>query len=207
MAETAAEKSAREAKEKEEKEEKANAAPASQDTPPRGATPAEPATKEEDMSTREKEATGSPDPETDVLSMVLAQNRAPEPKVETFDRNRFKVGEGHSMLDRYVQGEEIDMEEMVQSLGKGRQEQAYHLRRLLELGAIVRMSDQEPAGGTATGPLQPLMAAPARREEAARDTQMILGGDLRDRVAGMSTEDEMRRQDQRWQQQAPSRQG
>lgn len=201
MAETAAEKTAREEKEKE------NADQTSQDTPSRGATPATPAGKEEEMSTREKEATGSPDPGTDVLSMVLAQNRAPEPKVETFDRNRFKVGEGHSMLDRYVQGEEIDMEDMVRSLGKSREEQAYHLRRLLELGAIVRMSDQEPLGGTATGPLQPLMAAPARREEAARDTKMILGDDLRDRVAGMSTEDEMRRQDQRWQQQYPSRQG
>lgn len=204
MAETAAEKQAREKAEKEAADaakaqgsQQTQTAPATGSTaqqagdPPRGqGVPATPEEKQEGMSAQEKASAGSGQANSDILLRVLNQQPAEQSDRPTYDQNRWKVGEGHSMLDRYVQGEEINLQEFLPGLGKTDEERAYHLDRLIRLRAVVRMADQEPRGGSATGPLGPLMSPEARKLDTSNDVRMALGKDLRERVAGQASEDE-----------------
>lgn len=190
MAETAEQKKAREEKEAKDAAEKAAASSATSGTtsvdPPRGAgTPATPEGKEGEMSTQEKAAAGTGQRKSDALLMkALADTKPEEPERPTYDQNRWCVGEGHSMFDKYVQGEEVDIEELIQGLGKSDEEKAYHLSRLIKLGALARLPDQAPTGGNPSGPIAPLMTPAQRRMDTSDSVRMMMGKDLREQVSG-----------------------
>lgn len=139
--------------------------------------------------------TSSPQRAPSLLDQILAQN-TPEPTfVPTYNQNRWKVGEGHSMLGQWVEGEEVQVEQLIYSLGKTEERQRAGLERLIRLGAITRMGDHEPQGGRASGHLAPLSSNQGAtvREEILPD-QILMGPDMRERIDGQATRDEVRRQ-------------
>lgn len=139
--------------------------------------------------------TSSPQRAPSLLDQILAQN-TPEPTfVPTYNQNRWKVGEGHSMLGQWVEGEEVQVEQLIRGLGKTEERQRAGLERLIRLGAITRMGDHEPQGGRASGHLAPLSSNQGAtvREEVLPD-QILMGPDMRERIDGQATRDEVRRQ-------------
>jgi hypothetical protein len=158
--------------------------------PPRGNQPADPATKLAGMSGQEIVSSGTPEPRDNVLLAALAMNVPAEVEKPTYDQNRWKVGEGHSMLDQWVQGEEVDLDVLLGRLGRNDAEKVAALNRLLRMGAITRMADQEPAGGSPSGPLAPL-TSPNRRVDTQESIKMLMGQDIQERVAGQATPQEI----------------
>jgi hypothetical protein len=158
--------------------------------PPRGIREAQPDTKLADLSAQEIVSSGAPNPDDNVLLAAMRGLTPRETAKPTYEENRWKVGEGHSMVDQWVQGEEIDLPTLIGRLGRNDQEKVDHLNRLLSIGAIVRMSDQEPQGGSPTGPLAPL-TAPNRRMETEEEIKILMGRDIQDRIAGQGTAQEV----------------
>jgi hypothetical protein len=125
-----------------------------------------------------------------LLDQILAETQ-PEPTfVPTYNLGRWKVGIGHSMVDVWVEGEEVDLTALL-SVGRTEDETKAILQRLIGMGAIVRMADHEPKGGEATGRLAPLNASVQTFNQPVTEQQIRMGSDMRERIAGQATPQEV----------------